>query len=70
MSNTYRVTVMVTTDVESDSEADAMQEAVNKVRVLVKDDPNSVTGSENRQCWITGIASDQERGYWVFKQVK
>jgi len=70
MSNTYRVTVMVTTDVESDSEADAMQEAVNKVRVLVKDNPKETVGSPKRKCWITGIASDQERGYYVFKQVK
>jgi hypothetical protein len=66
----YRVTVMVTTDVESDSEADAIQDAANKVRVLVKDDPSKIVGSPERQCWITGIASDQERGYWVFKQVK
>ena len=70
MSNTYRVTVMVTTDVESESEADAMQEAVSKVRILVKDDTNETIGSPERPCWITGIASDQERGYWVFKQVK
>ena len=70
MSNTYRVTVMVTTDVESDSEADAMQDAVNKVRVLVGDDPSKIVSTPERPCWITGIASDQERGYYVFKQVK
>lgn len=68
MSNTYRVTLLVTTDVESDSEQDAMQDAVNKIRVLVKDDPYEITGSPGRPCWITGVASDQERGHMVFKQ--
>ena len=70
MSNTYRVTVMVTTDIESDSEAGAMQEAVNKVRVLVGDNPHSVTGSKNRQCWVTGIASNSDHEYMVYKLEK
>lgn len=63
MSNTYRVTVMVTTDVESDNEEEAMSSAISKVHTLVSDDDPS------KICWITGIASDQG-GYYVFEQVK
>lgn len=63
MSNTYRVTVMVTTDVESDNEEEAMSSAIGKVHSLFSDDDPS------KICWITGIASDQG-GYYVFKQVK
>ena len=62
MSSTYRVTVMVTTDVESDNEEEAMSSAISKVYSLFDDDPSKV-------CWITGIASDKG-GYYVFKQVK
>ena len=67
MSNTYRVTVMVTTDVESDNEEEAMSSTIGKIRVLVGDDPHSVTGSENRNCWVTGIASDNDGEYMVYK---
>lgn len=65
---TYRVTVMVTTDVGADSDGEAMSNAIDKVRALVGDDPNSRTGSEDRDCWIVGIAQDAEDGYFVFKQ--
>jgi hypothetical protein len=67
MSNTYRVTVMVTTDIESDSEADAMSSAIDKIRALVGDDPHSITGSKNRNCWVTGIASDSDHEYMAYK---
>ena len=62
MSNTYRVTVMVTTDVESGSEADALSSAIDKIRALVGDDQD---GADN--CWVTGIASDSDHEYMVYK---
>jgi len=62
MSNTYRVTVMVTTDIESDSEADAMSSAIDKVRVLISDDQD---GADN--CWVTGIASDSDHEYMAYE---
>jgi hypothetical protein len=65
--STYRITVMVTTDVEGEYDTDAMNTAVERIRSLVGDDPHSITGSDERKCWVTGIAQD-ERGYLVFKQ--
>lgn len=65
--STYRITVMVTTDVDGEYDTDAMNNAVERIRSLVGDDPHSVTGSDGRKCWVTGIAQDT-RGYLVFKQ--
>jgi hypothetical protein len=62
MSNTFRVTVMVTTDVESDSVFDAMSSAIDKVRVLIGDDQD---GADN--CWVTGIASDSDGEYMAYE---
>lgn len=70
MSNTYRVTVTVTTDIEATTEQEAMSSAIDKIRALVGDDPNSVTGSENRNCWVTGIASDSDHEYMAYKLEK
>lgn len=67
MMNTYRITVMVTTDVQGEDEASAVNNAVQRLRSLVGDDPHSITGSDGRKCWVTGIAQDT-RGYLVFKQ--
>lgn len=58
---------MVTTDVDGEYDTDAMNNAVERIRSLVGDDPHSVTGSDGRKCWVTGIAQDT-RGYLVFKQ--
>ena len=62
MSNTYRVTVMVTTDIESDNEADAMSSAIDRIRALVGDDQD---GADN--CWVTGVASDSDHEYMAYK---
>ena len=67
MSNTYRVTVTVTTDIQATTEEEAMSSAIDKIRVLVGDDPHSITGSENRNCWVTGIASDSDHEYMAYK---
>jgi hypothetical protein len=64
----YRVTTMVTTDLEAPNANEAMSSAVYKTRILIGDDPYSVTGSEHRNSWVTGIASDNDGGYMVYEQ--
>ena len=57
---TYRVTVMVTTDVETNDENEAFSMAINKVRSAVGDDQD---GADD--LWVTGIAQD-DNGYMVY----
>ena len=64
----YRVTTMVTTDVEAPNANEAMSSAVYKTRILIGDDPYSVTGSKHRNSWVTGIASDNDGEYMVYEQ--
>ena len=62
MSNTYRVTVTVTTDIEAINVQEAMSSAIDKIRALVGDDQD---GADN--CWVTGIASDNDGEYMAYK---
>ena len=64
----YRVTTMVTTDVEAPNELEAMSNAVYKTRIMIGDDPYSVTGSEHRNSWVTGIAVNSDGEYMVYEQ--
>ena len=64
---TYRVTCMVTTEVEGEDTSQATENALNKIRNLVGDNPNAPTGSERREAWVTGIAQDGN-GYLIFEQ--
>ena len=64
----YRVTTMVTTDVEAPNANEAMSSAVFKTRILIGDDPYSATGSEHRNSWVTGIAIDNDGEYMVYEQ--
>ncbi len=64
---TYRITCMVTTEVEGEDASEATTKALNKVRNLVEWNPNTSTGSENREAWVTGIAQDGN-GYLIFEQ--
>ena len=64
----YRVTTMVTTDVEAPNENEAMSNAVYKTRIMIGDDPYSVTGSEHRNSWVTGIAVNSDGEYMVYEQ--
>jgi hypothetical protein len=64
----YRVTTMVTTDVEAPNANEAMSSAVYKTRILIGDDPYSATGSKHRNSWVTGIASDNDGEYMVYEQ--
>lgn len=59
---TYRVTVMVTTDVETNDEKDAFSMAIQKVREAIRDDQD---GGDD--LWVTGIAQD-DNGYMVYPQ--
>lgn len=64
----YRVTTMVTTDIEAPNENEAMSHAVYKTRIMIGDDPYSATGSEHRNSWVTGIAIDNDGEYMVYEQ--
>ena len=64
----YRVTTMVTTDIEAPNEHEAMSNAVYKTRIMIGDDPYSVTGSEHRNSWVTGIAVNSDGEYMVYEQ--
>jgi hypothetical protein len=64
----YRVTTMVTTDVEAPNENEAMSNAVYKTRIMIGDDPYSATGSQHRNSWVTGIAIDNDGEYMVYEQ--
>ena len=64
----YRVTTMVTTDIEAPNENEAMSGAVFKTRILIGDDPYSATGSQHRNSWVTGIAIDNDGEYMVYEQ--
>ena len=61
----YRVTVMVTTDVESVSFNDAIGDAIDKVEVLIARGDGGVNPTEN-PAWVTGIARDANSGHLVF----
>jgi hypothetical protein len=64
----YRVTTMVTTDVEAEDSIEAMSNAVYKTRIIIGDDPYSPTGSEHRNSWVTGIAINNDGEYMVYEQ--
>ena len=64
----YRVTTMVTTDVEAKDSIEAMSNAVYKTRIMIGDDPYSETGSEHRNSWVTGIALNNDGEYVVYEQ--
>jgi hypothetical protein len=64
----YRVTTMVTTDIEAPDANQAMSSAVFKTRILIGDDPYSATGSNHRNSWVTGIAIDNDGEYMVYEQ--
>ena len=64
----YRVTTMVTSDVEAPNANEAMSRAVYRTRILIGDDPYSATGSEHRNSWVTGIAVDNDGEHMVYKQ--
>jgi hypothetical protein len=64
----YRVTTMVTSDIEAPNANEAMSRAVYKTRILIGDDPYSATGAEHRNSWVTGIAVDNDGEHMVYKQ--
>ena len=64
----YRVTTMVTSDIEAPNANEAMSRAVYRTRILIGDDPYSATGAEHRNSWVTGIAVNSDGGYMVYEQ--
>jgi|APGre2960657423_1045063.scaffolds.fasta_scaffold00508_9 hypothetical protein len=61
--NTYRVTVMVTLDVNGVDESAGIGSAIEKVREAVDD-----YGQSGRKMWVTGLAKDSRDEYLVFQQ--
>ena len=62
----YRVTVMVTTDVESVSFNDAIGDAIDKVEVLIARGDGGVNPTEN-PAWVTGISRDAMGEHLIFE---
>ena len=61
--NTYRVTVMVTLDVNGVDESAGIGSAIEKVREAIDD-----YGQSGRKMWVTGLARDNRDEYLVFQQ--
>ena len=63
---TYRVTVMVTLDVEGVDRADAAGVAIVKVKTAVGD-----KGQTGRKMWVTGIGRthDNDDYFMIYEQV-
>jgi len=59
---------MVTTEVEGEDMSQATENALDKIRNLVGDNPTAPTGSELREVWVTGIAVDNDGEYMVYEQ--
>jgi hypothetical protein len=62
----YRVTVMVTTDVEAEDFNDAITNAIDKVEVLIARGDGGVNPTEN-PAWVTGIGRDINSGHLIFE---
>jgi hypothetical protein len=62
----YRVTVMVTTDVEAEDFNDAITNAIDKVEVLIARGDGGVNPTEN-PAWVTGIARDVNSEHLIFE---
>ena len=63
--STYRVTVMVTTDVEGIDRADAAGNAIYRIKQAVGD-----KGQTGRKMWVTGIGRthDNEDYFMIYEQ--
>lgn len=61
----FRVTILVTLDVEADESGLAVMEAIERVKDAIGDDGVSATGSPARPMWVNGVGRDS-RGYMVF----
>jgi len=62
----YRVTVMVTTDVDASDFNGALGEAVDKVVELIARGDGGVNPTEN-PAWVTGIARDIHNEHLCFE---
>jgi hypothetical protein len=68
MSN-YRVTIMVTLDVEAEMESEAMSRAIIQVRERIGDDGVTTLADRVDPMWVTGIAQDPSGEYYCYGMV-
>lgn len=61
--NKYRVTIMVTLDVEGIDESAGISSAMERVKDAVGD-----YGQSAREMWVTGLATDWSGEHLVFQQ--
>lgn len=69
MSN-YRVTIMVTLDVEAEMESEAMSRAIIQVRERIGDDGVTTLADRVDPMWVTGVSQDPTGEYYCFGMVK
>ena len=63
--NTYRVTVMVTLDVQAENDSECCAVAVEEVQNAIED-----YGQIGRSMWVTGISRDGDGEFMVYEQSK
>jgi hypothetical protein len=63
--NTYRVTVMVTLDVQAENDSECCGVAVEEVQNAIED-----YGQIGRSMWVTGISRDNDGEFMVYEQSK
>ena len=63
--NTYRVTVMVTLDVQAENDSECCAVAVEEVQNAIED-----YGQIDRSMWVTGISRDSDGEFMVYEQSK
>ena len=63
--NTYRVTVMVTLDVQAENDSECCGVAVEEVQNAIED-----YGQIGRSMWVTGISRDSDGEFMIYEQKK
>lgn len=63
----YRVTTMVTLDVEAQDDDEAMTVAIQNVSVRIGDDRTTPLHERTDAMWVTGIA-ERDYEYFCYKQ--
>ena len=63
--NTYRITVMVTLDVQAENDSECCAVAVERVQDAIED-----AGQIGVPMWVTGICRDFDGEFMVYEQKK
>lgn len=61
--STYRITVMVTLDVEAENDSECCAVAIERVQDAIED-----AGQTGVPMWVTGICRDLDGEFMVFEQ--